>query len=90
MPTSKNIRVGLYLTPDVDPVITGLSKVLGIPKTKVINQLLIESLPALQLSLDALKQREKGNKSSVLDAMRFMLEDAGFCFDEAKKKSASR
>ena len=86
----KRIRVGVYLDDDVDPVITGLSKLLHIPKSKVINQLLLDSLPSLTLALDALKKREKGNKSSVLDAMRFMLEDAGFCFDEAKKKAASR
>ena len=68
MPSQKP-RLNLTLDDDLNDVITDLSKLLGIPKTRVITDLLVDVMPAMVEMRDAL-ELVKQKKSAVPNLAR--------------------
>lgn len=52
-PANQGPRVNLTLTPEIDAVLTSLSKSLGVGKATFVRQVLDESLPQLKLMAEA-------------------------------------
>ena len=63
---AQNKRTNLTLDPELDALITEISELRGIPKTRVITEILEESKPQLEIIRDALKTI-KNNESVSLD-----------------------
>lgn len=61
-----NPRTNLTLKPELDALITEISNLREIPKTRVITEILEESKPQLEIIRDALKTI-KNNESVSLD-----------------------
>lgn len=60
---SKKPRIGLTVSPEVDEVLTSISKMLRTPKTKIINEFLDELLPVFKLLDKSLKEVDKTQKA---------------------------
>jgi hypothetical protein len=69
MAKSKKIRIALSLPDDVDSVLSEISKLTNTPKTTIVTQLVVESMPAFQSVLDAVKQALEGRKQAAYDSM---------------------
>ncbi len=63
---AQNKRTNLTLDPELDALITEISDLREIPKTRVITEILKESKPQLEIIRDALKTI-KNNESVSLD-----------------------
>ncbi len=63
---AQNKRTNLTLDPELDALITEISDLRKIPKTRVITEILEESKPQLEIIRDALKTI-KNNESVSLD-----------------------
>ena len=63
---AQNKRTNLTLNPELDALITEISDLREIPKTRVITEILEESKPQLEIIRDALKTI-KNNESVSLD-----------------------
>ena len=63
---AQNKRTNLTLDPELDALITEISDLRGIPKTRVITEILEESKPQLEIIRDALKTI-KNNEAVSLD-----------------------
>ena len=63
---AQNKRTNLTLDPELDALITEISDLREIPKTRVITEILEESKPQLEIIRDALKTI-KNNESVSLD-----------------------
>lgn len=63
---AQNKRTNLTLDPELDALITEISDLRGIPKTRVITEILEESKPQLEVIRDALKTI-KNNEAVSLD-----------------------
>ena len=63
---AQNKRTNLTLDPALDALITEISDLRAIPKTRVITEILEESKPQLEIIRDALKTI-KNNESVSLD-----------------------
>ena len=59
MPTQKR-RIQISLDPELDEVLVRLSESLKKPTSKILSELLLESLPALVQVADALDQAKSG------------------------------
>lgn len=66
---AKNPRTNLTLPPDLDAVITDLSDLQGVPKARIITELLLEVQPILEQTRNALKA-VKENKEDALKIAR--------------------
>lgn len=66
---AKNPRTNLTLPADLDAVITDISRLQGIPKAKVITELLLEVQPVLEQTRDALLAVHE-NKEDALNIAR--------------------
>ena len=63
---AQNKRTNLTLNPELDSLITEISDLREIPKTRVITEILEESKPQLEIIRDALKTI-KNNEAVSLD-----------------------
>ena len=63
---AQNKRTNLTLDPELDALITEISDLREIPKTRVITEILEESKPQLEIIRDALKMI-KNNEAVSLD-----------------------
>lgn len=63
---AQNKRTNLTLNPELDALITEISDLREIPKTRVITEILEESKPQLEIIRDALKTI-KNNEAVSLD-----------------------
>lgn len=63
---AQNKRTNLTLDPELDALITEISDLRGIPKTRVITEILEKSKPQLEIIRDALKTI-KNNEAVSLD-----------------------
>ena len=63
---AQNKRTNLTLDPELDALITEISDLRAIPKTRVITEILEESKPQLEIIRDALKTI-KNNEAVSLD-----------------------
>lgn len=66
---AKNPRTNLTLPADLDAVIADIARLQGIPKAKVITELLLEVQPVLEHTRDAL-QAVHENKEDALNVAR--------------------
>jgi predicted DNA-binding protein len=69
MAKSRKIRVALSLPDEADSVLSEISKLTNTPKTTIVTQLVVESMPAFQSVLEAVKEAQEGRKQAAYDAM---------------------
>lgn len=67
---SQNPRIALTVKPEIDDVLTKLSKLTKKPKTKIINEFLEELLPVFELIEKNLMEVEK-TKQALPSLVRF-------------------
>lgn len=71
---SKVKRVALALPPEVDDVLTRLSRALGTPKTAIITELVVESLPVFRLVLGTVEKAQGYKQEAAYSALGTILE----------------
>lgn len=79
-------RVALTLPPEIDDILSEISKLTATPKTAIITDILNDAVPAFNQVIEALKQAQSGKKRLAIDAMAAFLSDASknlnqFSFD---------
>jgi hypothetical protein len=72
---AKNPRTNLTLPPDLDAILTDLSELQGVPKARIITEMLLEVQPILEQTRNALKA-VKGNKEDALSVVREFAQSA--------------
>lgn len=80
---AKNKRVALTLTPDVDDVLTELSDLLGQPKTALITEILVDSLPTFKGVILAIKQTKQGQKELAIETAAKFLQEASTSLNQS-------
>lgn len=73
MPSQKP-RVALTLPDDLNSILDQLSEMQGIPKTKLITQLLVDFKPFFEQSLEALKQIQADKDNATTIAKSYIAE----------------
>lgn len=73
---SKKIRIALSLPDDVDAVLKRLSKATNTPKTAIITELLLDTLPVFQEVLKAIEEVKQGQKEAAIQTMSDFLDKA--------------
>lgn len=58
--TTRKRRLQVTIEPELEPVLLRLSKYMGIPQSTIVTNLLMESLPVLQQTADALELASHG------------------------------
>lgn len=66
---AKSKRVALTLQPHIDEPLTRLSKLLNIPKTAIITDLLTETSPMIVQMLQAIDQYKEGQKQLATETL---------------------
>ncbi len=96
MPT-KNRRINVTLTPELEEVVEGLAVALGTPRSKVILSFMEDALPALEMTLAAVREAQSGKEGMALKMVESMLADAGVLVErgqadlfQEKKKASKR
>lgn len=79
----KSKRVALTLSPEIDDVITGISKATNTPKTAIITELLRDTLPAFQQVLDAIEEAKRGQQELAVQMMTEFLGKASLSLNQA-------
>jgi hypothetical protein len=69
MSKPRKVRIALTLPAEADSVLSEISKLTNTPKTTIVTQLVVESMPAFQSVLEAVKQAHEGRKQAAYDAM---------------------
>ena len=80
-----NPRTNLTLKPELDALITEISDLRGIPKTRVITEILEESKPQLEIIRDALKTIKNNEAVGLDQVLSKMLGDSFENLSEAFK-----
>ena len=70
---AQNKRTNLTLDPELDALITEISDLREIPKTRVITEILEESKPQLEIISDALKTIKNNEEVSLDQVLSKML-----------------
>jgi len=68
---AKNPRTNLTLPADLDQIISDLSELQGIPKARIITEILLEVQPMLELTRDALKAVHNNQDDALKIAREF-------------------
>ncbi len=76
-------RVALTLDSELDSVISILAKLTNTPKTAVITELLIESLPVMKTVIGALEAAKEGKQQAAIDTMANFLHEASGIVNQA-------
>jgi hypothetical protein len=79
----KKNRIGLTLSDELDGVITTLSKLTNSPKTAVITELLMESLPVMRMVISSLESVKQDKQQAAIDTMGKFLQDASGLVNQA-------
>lgn len=58
--TTRKRRLQVTIEPELEPVLLRLSQYMGIPQSTIVTNLLMESLPVLKQTADALELASKG------------------------------
>lgn len=82
---AQNKRTNLTLDPELDALITDISELREIPKTRVITEILEESKPQLEIIRDALKTIKNNESVSLDQVLSKMLGDSFGNLSEAFK-----
>ena len=82
---AQNKRTNLTLDPELDALITEISDLREIPKTRVITEILEESKPQLEVVRDALKSIKNNESISLDQVLSKMLGDSFGNLSEAFK-----
>lgn len=82
---AQNKRTNLTLDPELDALITEISDLREIPKTRVITEILEESKPQLEIVRDALKTIKNNESVSLDQVLSKMLGDSFGNLSEAFK-----
>ena len=82
---AQNKRTNLTLDPELDALITEISDLRGIPKTRVITEILEESKPQLEIIRDALKTIKSNEAVSLDQVLSKMLGESFGNLSEAFK-----
>jgi predicted DNA-binding protein len=69
MSKPRKVRIALTLPAEADSVLSEISKLTNTPKTTIVTQLVVESMPAFQSVLEAVKEAQEGRKQAAYDAM---------------------
>lgn len=72
---AQNKRVALSLAPEIDEILTELSKLTAQPKTAIITELLTDALPVMGQVIVAIKQAKTGQEKLALETMAKFLAD---------------
>lgn len=76
-------RVALTLNDELDSVLTTLSKLTSSPKTAIITELLMESLPVFHTVINAIEAARLGQQQAVVDSLAGFLQDASGIVNQA-------
>ena len=82
---AQNKRTNLTLDPELDALITEISDLREIPKTRVITEILEESKPQLEIIRDALKTIKSNEAVSLDQVLSKMLGESFGNLSEAFK-----
>ena len=82
---AQNKRTNLTLDPELDALITEISDLREIPKTRVITEILEESKPQLEIIRDALKTIKNNEAVSLDQVLSKMLSSSFENLSEAFK-----
>lgn len=82
---AQNKRTNLTLDPELDALITEISDLREIPKTRVITEILEESKPQLEIVRDALKTIKNNESVSLDQVLSKMLGESFGSLSEAFK-----
>lgn len=73
---AKGKRIALCVPPDIDAVITRLSKLTNTPKTAIVTDLLINTVPVMVGVIEAIEQTKLGQQELAINALAQFLGDA--------------
>lgn len=89
---SRKPRVALTMPPEIDETLDRLSDLTGVPKTKLIIEMLAEYVPILEKTINALEQIQSDKENASVIAKQFAnellldgTEKLGVVASEAKK-----
>lgn len=89
---SRKPRVALTMPPEIDATLDRLSDLTGVPKTKLIIEMLEEYVPILEKTINALEQIQSDKENASVIAKHFAnellldgTEKLGVVASEAKK-----
>lgn len=80
---AKNKRVALTLPPEIYDVLSEISLLMGQPKTSLITEILVDSLPVFQTLVIALKQAKDGQQKLALETTAKFLQDGSNLINQA-------
>ena len=80
---AKNKRIALSVPPDIDAVLTALSKATNTPKTAIITELLSDTLPTMRGVLEAINAAKQGQQELAVQAMAGFLSKASTALNQA-------
>ena len=80
---AQNKRVALSLPPDLDEALTRLSLILNQPKTAIITELLVDSLPVIIDTIKAIEQVKEGQEKLAIETMGKFLGEASGLVNQA-------
>jgi predicted DNA-binding protein len=69
MATTRKVRVALALPKHLDEVLTAISKYTNTPKTHIITEFLIDTMPVFHEVLKAIEASKQGQQAAAYDAM---------------------
>lgn len=76
-------RVALTLPPEIDGVLTKLSKMQKVPKTQIITELLRDVVPVLEQVIQAMEEAKKGQQKLAIETMSNFLGNASAKLNQA-------
>lgn len=80
----KTPRLAFSPSRKLDSALNEMSDAVGMPKSKIISELMEEALPTILDIVKAVHKAKRGNLSGTMDVMRGMLIDAGLQMSEAE------
>ena len=79
---AQNKRVALTLPAEVDAILSELSVLMSTPKTALITEILVDSLPTFQMVLTAVRQSKEGQKQLAVQTAEKFLQDVSFTLNQ--------
>lgn len=76
-------RIALTVPPEIDSVLSDLSKLTNTPKTAIILELLADVLPSLHQVVNSIKQIKEGQKELAVQGMVELLGKATMAANQA-------
>lgn len=80
----KEARLAFSPSRELDAALNEMSDAVGMPKSKIIAELMQEAIPTIRDVVRAVNKAKRGNLKGTMDVMRSMLSDAGMQMSEAE------